>query len=117
MQLFTLGLNHESAPLAIREKVAFGAEQLKRALGELGRAKPVEEAAILSTCNRTELYCAAGEPKEALAWLAGYHQLGAARPAALPLHAPARGSGAPRVPRGRPGSTRWCSASRRSSGR
>jgi glutamyl-tRNA reductase len=76
MQLFTLGLNHESAPLAIREKVAFGAEQLKRALGELGRAKPVEEAAILSTCNRTELYCATGEPKEALAWLAGYHQLG-----------------------------------------
>jgi glutamyl-tRNA reductase len=76
MQLFTLGLNHESAPLAIREKVAFGAEQLRRALGEIGRAKPVEEAAILSTCNRTELYCASGEPREALAWLAHYHQLG-----------------------------------------
>ncbi|MFO1362386.1 MAG: glutamyl-tRNA reductase [Burkholderiales bacterium] len=76
MQLFTLGLNHESAPLAIREKVAFGTEHLKRALGEIGRAKPVEEAAILSTCNRTELYCAAGEPGAALAWFARYHALG-----------------------------------------
>src|SRR5512134_2976292 len=75
MQLFTLGLNHASAPLAIREKVAFGTEQLKRALGEIGRVKPVGEAAILSTCNRTELYCAAGEPTHAIGWLADYHRL------------------------------------------
>lgn len=75
MQLFALGLNHQTAPLAIREKVAFGAEQLKSALAEIVRAKPAEEAAIISTCNRTELYCAAGEPNQALGWLADYHRL------------------------------------------
>ncbi|MBX6393343.1 MAG: glutamyl-tRNA reductase, partial [Burkholderiales bacterium] len=72
-QLFTLGLNHQTAPLAIRERVAFGAEQLRHALTELFRARPAREAAILSTCNRTELYCAAGDPRQALEWLAGYH--------------------------------------------
>ncbi|HLU76449.1 MAG TPA: glutamyl-tRNA reductase [Burkholderiales bacterium] len=71
--LFTLGLNYQTAPLAIRERVAFGAEQLRHALAEIFRAKPAREAAIISTCNRTELYCAAGDPLEALDWLAAYH--------------------------------------------
>jgi glutamyl-tRNA reductase len=75
MQLFTVGVNHQTAPLAIREKVAFGAEHLKSALAELVRVRPAQEAAILSTCNRTELYCAAGEPRHALEWLAGYHRI------------------------------------------
>ena len=75
MQLFTLGLNHQTAPLPIRERVVFAAERLQSALSELARRKPVEEAAILSTCNRTELYCATGEPREALDWFAGYHAL------------------------------------------
>jgi glutamyl-tRNA reductase len=73
MQLFTLGLNHQTAPLAIRERVAFHAERLRSALAELTLREPVREAAILSTCNRTELYCALGEPQAALEWLAGYH--------------------------------------------
>jgi glutamyl-tRNA reductase len=73
MQLFTLGLNHQSAPLAIRERIAFTPEGLRGALRESARSRPAAEAAILSTCNRTELYCAAGEPREALAWLAGHH--------------------------------------------
>ena len=77
MQLFTLGLNHESAPLAIRERVVFAAERLQAALAEFTRARPVREAAILSTCNRTEIYCASGEPREALEWLAGHHGLNA----------------------------------------
>src|SRR6266581_3115796 len=63
MQLFTLGLNHHTAPLAIRERVAFDAERLRSALSELTAREPVKEAAILSTCNRTELYCALGEPQ------------------------------------------------------
>src|SRR5690606_4702415 len=67
--------NHETAPLTIRERVAFAAERLQDALAEFTRARQVREAAILSTCNRTELYCAAGEPREALEWLAAYHQL------------------------------------------
>src|SRR5437762_9219245 len=75
MQLFTLGLNHHTAPLAIRERVAFHAERLRSALAELTLREPVREAAILSTCNRTELYCALGEPQAALEWLAGYHRV------------------------------------------
>lgn len=75
MQLFTLGLNHQTAPLAIRERVAFHAERLQSALSELMRREPVQEAAILSTCNRTELYCASAEPQAALEWLAGYHRV------------------------------------------
>ena len=78
MQLFTLGLNHQTAPLAMRERVAFAAERLQTALTELVHRKPVREAAILSTCNRTEIYCAAGEPGAALDWLADYHALAAA---------------------------------------
>ncbi len=79
MQLFALGLNHETAPVAIRERVAFAAERLQSALAEFklgpqGQQR-ASEAAILSTCNRTELYCAAGEPREALEWLASYHDL------------------------------------------
>ncbi|MCX7151056.1 MAG: glutamyl-tRNA reductase [Proteobacteria bacterium] len=73
MQLFALGLNHTTAPLAVREKVVFAAENLHPALSELVRGGPVSEAAILSTCNRTELYCVSGEPLQALDWLAGYH--------------------------------------------
>src|SRR5205814_2003457 len=75
MQLFTLGLNHQTAPLAIRERVAFHAERLRSALAELTLREPVKEAAILSTCNRTEIYCALGEPQAALEWLAGYHRV------------------------------------------
>ncbi len=74
MQLFTLGMNHQTAPLAIRERVVFSAERLRAALAELTQNEPVKEAAILSTCNRTELYCALGEPQAALQWLAGYHR-------------------------------------------
>src|SRR2546430_14877357 len=70
MRLFTLGLNHQTAPLAIRERVAFHAERLRSALAELTLPEPVREAAILSTCNRTGIYCALGEPQAALEWLA-----------------------------------------------
>jgi glutamyl-tRNA reductase len=75
MQLFTLGLNHTTAPVAIRERVAIAGEALRDALSELVRARPAKEAALISTCNRTELYCAAGEPNEALAWFSDYHRL------------------------------------------
>jgi glutamyl-tRNA reductase len=75
MQVFALGMNHQTAPLSLRERVVFAAERLQAALSELVRAKPVKEAAIISTCNRTEIYCAAGEPGEALEWMAGYHRL------------------------------------------
>lgn len=75
MQLFTLGLNHHTAPLVVREQVAFGPHNVTLALGNLLRTKPVREAAILSTCNRTELYCATNDPDAAGNWIAEYHRL------------------------------------------
>ena len=57
MALIALGLNHLSAPVALRERVAFAPELTAPALGELIAQPGVREAAILSTCNRTELYC------------------------------------------------------------
>jgi glutamyl-tRNA reductase len=71
--LFTLGLNHQTAPLAVRERVVFHVERLHEALGELKRGL-AREAAILSTCNRTELYVAGEKPAELAHWLAHYHR-------------------------------------------
>ena len=74
MALFALGLNHHTAPLAVRERVVFHVERVRDALGEI-RSVLASEAAILSTCNRTELYLAAEHPPVAVAdWLARYHQ-------------------------------------------
>src|SRR5512141_2576440 len=75
MQLYALGLNHNTAPLAIREQMVFHAEKLQAALRALTQTKPVGEAAILSTCNRTELYLAAQEPQAALHWMAEYQRV------------------------------------------
>ncbi len=74
MQLFTVGVNHTTAPISIRENVAFQHETLTHALRDL-TSHGVREAAILSTCNRTELYCNTSHPEQALAWLAQYHKL------------------------------------------
>ena len=74
MQLFTVGVNHTTAPISIREHVAFQNETLGHALRDL-TAHGVREAAILSTCNRTELYCNTAHPEQALNWLAQYHKL------------------------------------------
>lgn len=75
MHLFALGVNHTTAPLSVREHVAFHQESLGQALRDLTMHGIVKEAAILSTCNRTELYCRTDEPQSALAWLAQYHRL------------------------------------------
>jgi glutamyl-tRNA reductase len=74
MSLFALGLNHQTAPLAVRERVVFHVERLREALVEI-RHGLASEAAILSTCNRTELYLAAQRPPaEVAGWLAQYHR-------------------------------------------
>ena len=72
--LYALGLNHQTAPLAVRERVVFHVERLREALTELKSAFS-PEAAILSTCNRTEVYLAGGERPEVGQWLARYHHL------------------------------------------
>jgi glutamyl-tRNA reductase len=67
MKLLTLGINHHTAPVAVREKVAFDPESLQDALLDLRsylssvNSAHLPEATILSTCNRTELYCAAND--------------------------------------------------------
>lgn len=74
MQLTVVGLNHQTAPLSIREKLAFAAANLPDAVSNLARSEAAEEAVILSTCNRTELYCV-GESEKIINWLAKYHNL------------------------------------------
>lgn len=75
MPLFAFGLNHQTAPLDVRERVVFHAEQVTQALRDLVDRRPVSEAAIISTCNRTEVYCTTAEPRTAIDWLADYHRL------------------------------------------
>src|SRR5262245_6578575 len=75
MQLYAFGVNHETAPLALREQVAFHAEKLIEALRDLVERRPVKEAAIISTCNRTEVYCNTETPAAVVDWLAVYHRL------------------------------------------
>ncbi|MBB3227465.1 glutamyl-tRNA reductase [Luteibacter sp. Sphag1AF] len=77
MPLIALGLNHLTAPVSLREQVAFDATAAPEALGDLARQPGVEEAMILSTCNRTELYVSVAEGAEAVpqAWLSRQHRL------------------------------------------
>ena len=71
MTLWVLGLNHQTAPVELRERAAFAGEALPRALGSLRDTPQIAEAVLLSTCNRTELYAEADDGGEALArWLA-----------------------------------------------
>ena len=84
MQLLAVGLNHTTAPVALRERLAFAPEQLGTAVAAARNwfacadSKGGDEAAILSTCNRTELYAAsnAANPLDAGAqFLADFHKL------------------------------------------
>ncbi|MGO4778784.1 glutamyl-tRNA reductase, partial [Lysobacter sp. 2RAB21] len=71
MSLFVLGINHQTAPVSLRERVAFSGEAVPAALDALRALAPVREVALLSTCNRTELYAVADDDGRALAdWLA-----------------------------------------------
>jgi len=77
MYLTVLGINHRTAPVEVRGRVAFPPEQLGRALAEIRELEGVHEAAILSTCNRTELYCSRDDifPQPLEAWLCRFHHL------------------------------------------
>lgn len=78
MPLLALGLNHQSAPVALRERVAFAPETQALALKDLLALEGVREAALLSTCNRTEIYAHVDAGCEAVParWLGHHHQLG-----------------------------------------
>lgn len=77
MTLLALGINHKTAPVEIRERVAFTPEKLPVALRELHAMNPVNEVAILSTCNRTELYCGVEGDDSRLVreWFSRFHEL------------------------------------------
>ncbi|MDT0635356.1 glutamyl-tRNA reductase [Spectribacter hydrogenoxidans] len=64
MTLITVGLNHNTAPLAVRETLAFPIDQCGPALSRLTELPGVAEGAIVSTCNRTELYAAGHTPDD-----------------------------------------------------
>jgi glutamyl-tRNA reductase len=72
-----LGLNHKTAPVALREKVAFSEDRLVAALRALRQERGVAEVVILSTCNRTELYWAGSASGAELSqWLEQHHDQG-----------------------------------------
>jgi glutamyl-tRNA reductase len=86
MSLVVIGINHRTAPVDIREKVVFAGEELPEALRELVRVPGVQESIIVSTCNRTELYCLTDIAQQDTAaqmvaaktlteWLANWHDL------------------------------------------
>ncbi len=77
MSLLTVGINHHTAPVSLREVVAFTPDATGDALRELRSQTGVKEAAILSTCNRTELYCSldSNDDRTPSAWLHDFHRL------------------------------------------
>ena len=77
MPIVTLGLNHNTAPLAVREQVAFAGESLVKPLSRLQSLEGISEAAIVSTCNRTEIYCGLekGSEHRLTEWFHRYHRL------------------------------------------
>jgi len=80
MTFVVVGINHRTAPVEIREKMVFAGEELPEALRELVAVAGVRESMIVSTCNRTELYCYADTSPQALAqWLNHWHDLASHR--------------------------------------
>lgn len=77
MSLFTLGISHQTAPVSIRERLAFPAEVLPDALVSLAAVPGVSGCSILSTCNRTELYISGDQTttREVSDWIHRWHEL------------------------------------------
>jgi len=84
--LLALGLNHKTAPIDIRERLTFGPDIVVGALRSLAEQAGAGEAVIVSTCNRTEIYCAGAQPEidSTVEWLA---QSGGVAPGLLRSHA------------------------------
>lgn len=76
MTLIAFGINHLTATLDIREKAAFAPEEMRQALAAARKQAGLDEVAILSTCNRTEIYGTGEQSVEELVrWLATYHNI------------------------------------------
>jgi len=76
MELFAFGVNHTTASVDIREKLSFPEAQIPQALQSLKHDAHVQEAVIISTCNRTELYCSVRDNyKYVIDWFGEYHSM------------------------------------------
>ncbi len=79
MRILVTGLNHKTAPVEVRERLAFDGPKLEEGLKELLRLKNVEEGLIISTCNRVELYTHVKEIESAIeeikSFLSGFHSI------------------------------------------
>ena len=77
MHVLSIGLNHTTAPVEIRERAAVTENHLDEALGDIRGRPNIQEATILSTCNRTEVYCQLDnhDVSPVTNWLCDFHQL------------------------------------------
>lgn len=75
MSLVAIGINHKTATVDLREKVAFSPDKIHEAMKSLASRTSTGEAVILSTCNRTELYCNNADKSDVIDWLKDYHNL------------------------------------------
>jgi len=77
MHVLSIGLNHTTAPVEVRERAAVAAEHLDDALLDIAKRPEIEEATILSTCNRTEVYCQVPDSNIEVVsdWLCHFHEL------------------------------------------
>ncbi|MFT4058900.1 MAG: glutamyl-tRNA reductase [Legionella sp.] len=75
MVFVACGLNHKTAPISVREKVALAPATQDILLKSLLHLPEINEATILSTCNRTEIYCYTQDPHVLMPWLAATHEL------------------------------------------
>jgi glutamyl-tRNA reductase len=75
MSLITVGINHKTAPLELRERLAFTPQSLPEALLSLKKLDHIEEVSILSTCNRTEIYCVTSKDNDQaiIQWFSQFH--------------------------------------------
>lgn len=77
MSIVVVGINHRTAPVEVRERVVFEPARMPDALRDLAGRPDVRESVIVSTCNRTELYCVTENGGAELGkWLEQYHELG-----------------------------------------
>ncbi|MDH4104705.1 MAG: glutamyl-tRNA reductase [Gammaproteobacteria bacterium] len=78
MSLVVVGINHRTAPVEVRERVVFEPARIPEALQQLRQIPAVHETVIVSTCNRTELYCVTDNLGQAELgeWLQRYHGIG-----------------------------------------
>jgi glutamyl-tRNA reductase len=75
MVFIACGVNHKTAPVNVREQLALPVVGQESLLSRLVDIPTVNEAAILSTCNRTEIYCDTEEPEQLIPWIAKEHHL------------------------------------------